>query len=293
MKQCAVCKNEIPDLAKFCPQCGAKAEPRGKTCPNPECDRTGLPPDAVYCPDCGFKLAGSKAGFASFTETVGGVSFEMVAVEGGVFMMGSPFDEPGRADDELPHQVTLSNYYIGKTVVTQALWRAVMGKNPSCFHGDNLPVEQVKWKHCQDFIQRLNRLTHKIYSLPTEAQWEYAARGGIKSRGCIYAGSNHIDEVAWYRQNSGIRTNPVGMKQPNELGLYDMSGNVSEWCEDWYGKYPASAQTDPLGPSSGSYRVYRGGHYVKLAADCRVAKRDAKRDWGAFEDLGFRLALAP
>ena len=137
-----------------------------------------------------------------------------------------------------------------------------MGSNPSRYTGDdNLPVEQVSWKDVQEFIQKLNALTGKTYRLPTEAEWEYAARGGNQSQGYKYAGSNTVGDVAWHYGNSDHKTHPVGQKQPNELGLYDMSGNVWEWCQDWYGDYSSSAQTNPTGPSSGSYRVLRGGSW--------------------------------
>ena len=168
-----------------------------------------------------------------------GISIDMVRVEAGTFTMGATAEMKDPWDDEKPtHRVTLINdYYIGKYEVTQALWKAVMGNNPSEFKGDNLPVEQVSWKDCQKFLSKLNRITGKMFRLPTEAEWEYAARGGNKSRGYQYSGSNNLLDVAWYDDNSGRKTHAVGTKQPNELGIYDMSGNVCEWCQDWYGKY--------------------------------------------------------
>lgn len=225
------------------------------------------------------------------TFTVDNVSFKMIRVEGGSFMMGSPDNDSDAFDDEKPqHRVTLSNYYIGETPVTQALWEAVMGDNPSINKGDCLPVETWSWEDCQEFIKQLNKMTGKTFRLPTEAEWEYAARGGRKSLGFKYAGSNDIDKVAWYDRNSGKITHPVKQKCANELGLYDMSGNVWEWCQDWFGSYNSSAQTNPFGPSSGSIRVFRGGSWNSYARYCRVANRsyyspDRRRV------IGFRLAL--
>lgn len=229
--------------------------------------------------------------FGNHTFTVNGVQFTMVAVEGGTFTMGATSEQGRDAwDDEKPaHKVTLSDYYIGQTEVTQALWKAVMGSNPSNHKGDNLPVENVSWNDCQEFIQKLNQLMGKQFRLPTEAEWEYAARGGRKSRGYKYAGGNNIDSVAWYYDNSGYETHPVATKQANELGIYDMSGNVWEWCSDWYGDYQSSSQSDPQGPSSGFSRVRRGGGYYCFAAFCRVSFRDCGTP-DYFNSLGLRLS---
>ena len=209
------------------------------------------------------------------TFTVNGVQFTMVEVGGGTFTMGATSEQGSDAwDEEKPaHEVTLSDYYIGQTEVTQALWEAVMGSNPSDSKGGNLPVERVSWDDCQVFIQKLNQLTGKQFRLPTEAEWEYAARGGRKSRGYKYAGGNNIDSVAWCDGNSGNETHPVATKQANELGIYDMSGNVLEWCSDWSGDYTSSSQSDPQGSSSGSFRVIRGGCYYNFARNCRVSYR--------------------
>ena len=219
--------------------------------------------------------------------TVNGVSFKMIAVKGGTFQMGS--DDV--FDDVKPvHWVTLSDYYIGETEVTQELWNAVMGSNPSKFTGNmQRPVEKVTWNDCQTFISKLNQLTGETFRLPTEAQWEYAARGGNKSKGYTYSGSNEIDDVAWYWENSYYITHPVKTKAPNELGIYDMSGNVDECCSDWYGSYSSAAQTDPTGPSTGSDRVSRGGGWGNYAANCRVAKRFSTSAFSSY-DLGLRLA---
>ena len=166
-----------------------------------------------------------------------------------------------------------------------------MGSNPSYFEGDALPVEQVAWNDCQEFIRKLNQKTGKNFRLPTEAEWEYAARGGKKSNGYKYAGSNDIGSVAWYTNNSDSKTHPVKGKSPNELGLYDMSGNVWEWCSDWYGSYSSGSQTNPQGPSSGSLRVLRGGSWRSNAGYCRVSYRYFGGPGNRYFDSGFRLAL--
>ena len=227
------------------------------------------------------------------TFTVGGVSFTMIRVEGGTFTMGATSEQGSDAyDNEKPaHQVTLSSYFIGETEVTQALWNAVMGSNPSKFKGKDRPVECVSWDDCQEFIRKLNALTGKTFRLPTEAEWEYAARGGKKSQGYKYSGSNSLAGVAWYRDNSGIETLPVKTKSPNELGLYDMSGNVWEWCQDWHGSYSSTSQTNPTGPSSGSGRMARGGGWGSFAGFCRVSYRFSFTPDNRFSGLGFRLVL--
>ena len=223
-----------------------------------------------------------------------GISIDMVRVEAGTFTMGATAEMKNPWDDEKPtHRVTLTNdYYIGKYEVTQTLWQAVMGNNPSEFKGDNLPVEKVSWKDCQDFISKLNRITGKTFRLPTEAEWEYAARGGNKSRGYQYSGSNNLSDVAWYMDNSGDKTHAVGTKQPNELGIYDMSGNVWEWCQDWYGKYSSSSQVNPTGANSGSYRVKRGGSWEIIDWGCRSSYRYSSVPDFCGSNLGFRLFLS-
>ena len=216
----------------------------------------------------------------------------MVYVEGGTFTMGATSEQGSDAyDDEKPaHQVTLSSFSIGKYEVTQEEWETVMGSNPSEYKGKKLPVENVSWDDCQEFIRKLNQMTDKQFRLPTEAEWEYAARGGSKSRGYKYAGGSDLGSVAWYEGNSGSKTHEVGQKQPNELGLYDMSGNVYEWCQDWYGDYSSSSQTNPTGPSSGSYRVFRGGGWSSLARLCRVSHRCDNAPGHRDYYLGLRLA---
>ena len=218
----------------------------------------------------------------------------MVWVAGGTFMMGATSEQGSDAEsDEKPvHKVTLSDFYISKYEVTQELWQAVMGSNPSEFKGDSRrPVENVSWDDCQEFIRKLNQMTGKHFRLPTEAEWEYAARGGKQSRGYKYAGSNTIGSVAWYNVNTDITTYPVGQKSPNELGLYDMTGNVLEWCQDWEGDYGSGHQTNPQGPSSGSYRVSRGGCWIADANDCRVSFRFSCKQSDTNNFVGLRLAM--
>ncbi|WP_444382447.1 SUMF1/EgtB/PvdO family nonheme iron enzyme [Prevotella sp.] len=223
-----------------------------------------------------------------------GISIDMIRVEAGTFTMGATAEMKNPNDDEKPtHRVTLTNdYYIGKYEVTQALWQAVMGKKTSKFKWYNLPVEQVSWDACQKFISKLNRITGKTFRLPTEAEWEYAARGGNKSRGYQYSGSNNLSDVAWYGDNSGNKTHAVGTKQPNELGIYDMSGNVREWCQDWYGVYSSSSQVNPTGANSGSYRVFRGSSWLGSAWGCRSCFRSYNSPDYRGSDLGLRLVLS-
>ena len=229
------------------------------------------------------------------TFTVNGVSFTMVFVQGGTFTMGATAEQGSDAgDSEKPaHSVTLSDYYIGETEVTQELWQAVIGRNPSRFKGNIRPVEFVSWDDCQTFITKLNDLTGQRFRLPTEAEWEFAARGGNSSRGYKYAGSNTLGNVAWYDENSNDETHNVATKSPNELGIYDMSGNVCEWCQDWYDEdyYSRSSQSNPMGPSSGSERVIRGGGWFNAAGGCRVAYRPCYAPDDRDNDLGLRLVL--
>ena len=232
------------------------------------------------------------------TFDVNGVTFNMVKVEGGTFLMGDTsltmfYEEP-------IHEVTLSDYYIGETEVTQALWQAVMGSNPSEFKGnDLLPVECVSWDDCQEFIAKLNTLTGRQFRLPTEAQWEYAARGGNRSEGYIFSGRDNLDDVGWYCDNADLFVDDRGLRQvatkaPNELGLYDMSGNVYEWCQDWLyedGEYARTDPTDPWGP--GTWRVIRGGCWGSDSIHCRVSVRRGYPPQYEYvgSGIGFRLAL--
>jgi formylglycine-generating enzyme required for sulfatase activity len=217
----------------------------------------------------------------------------MIAVQGGTFTMGCVTErDVDCAPDENPHHtVILSNFRIGKFPVTQEEWLAVMGDNPAGFTGLDRPVEKVSWEEVQEFLLRLNALTGKNYRLPTEAEWEFAARGGILSQGFMFSGSNDLDMVAWYSDNSGHETKPVGQKHPNELGLYDMSGNVWEWCSDWYGTYNNIEETNPQGPVEGSRRVLRGGSWLNLARHCRISNREHRQPVYRPDNQGFRLAM--
>jgi sulfatase modifying factor 1 len=229
-----------------------------------------------------------------YTETVNGVAFRMVAIEGDTFQMGCTAEQDGQCfGDENPvHRVVLSDYQIGETEVTQALWTAVMGTDPSRFRAcDDCPVENVDWEQIQGFLQKLNELTGKQYRLPTEAEWEFAARGGRAARQKTFSGSDDLGAVAWYPENAGKRTHAVGTKAANELGLYDMSGNVFEWCRDGYGSYSPDDQADPLGRETASRKVVRGGGWSGGEGCCRVSYRyfyptDFRADF-----LGFRLVL--
>lgn len=227
--------------------------------------------------------------------TVNGVSFTMIKVENGTFKMGYASEIAQYryivGANVIPHQVKLSDYYIGETEVTQELWQAVMGSNPSYNLGPQRPVENVSWNDCQKFIKKLNQLTGRKFRLPTEAEWEFAARGGNKSEDHIFSGSNDIDEVAWYKNNSEKRSQNVKTKLDNELGIHDMSGNVYEWCQDWYGTYNTNPQTNPKGASqSYSGRVLRGGSY-NIEGNCLVFERSFNKTDKKLSDVGLRLVL--
>ncbi len=229
---------------------------------------------------------------------------DFIYVEGGTFQMGST---EGSSDEEPVHTVRVGDFYIGKYEVTQAEWQEAMGRNPSRFKGTNRPVERVSWydavEYCNKLSQRegltpVYRINGKSvtanwnadgYRLPTEAEWEYAARGGSSSRGYKYAGSDNVGRAGWYDDNSGDKTHPVGGKSPNELGIYDMSGNVWEWCWDWKGAYSSGSQTNPKGPGSGSGRVLRGGSWVDSARYLRSAYRSSGSPGISHDSIGFRL----
>lgn len=230
-----------------------------------------------------------------YTVTTFGLNMDMVYVQGGEFEMGAT-EEQGVWDwdtvSKPVRKIKLNGYHIGKYEVTQAQWMAVMWTDPSSFKGDNLPVERVSWEDAQEFCRRLSKKTGKKYMLPTEAQWEYAARGGDKSQHYKYAGSNDFNEVAWY-WDDGAHTHEVGMKKANELGVYDMSGNVVEWCSDWYGWYDENDTEDPQGPVSGSDRVNRGGGWICQGKSDRLSARTADAPDYSSGFLGFRVVVLP
>lgn len=229
--------------------------------------------------------------------TVGSVTFTMIPVKGGTFQMGATKEQTGEArKDEKPvHTVTLDNFQIGETEVSQALWREVMGSNPSTYKGNDLPVTNVTWEDCQEFIKKLNERTGKQFRLPTEAEWEFAARGGTAYKGYMFSGSDEVRSVAWHNRDSNRdRHNgpyAIKSKDPNELGIYDMSGNVNEWCQDWFGDYTADPQTNPQGPATGKEHVYRGGSWWYYGMSCRVSRRNSgvKDVRGV---IGLRLAMS-
>ena len=266
----------------------------------------------VISTSCGKDEPGNTDKKQTETFTVNGVTFKMVAIKGGTFTMGATDEHVSDPYFEQPaHEVTLSSYCIGQTEVTQDLWQAVMGSNPSYYtsyytsrnnYATNLqrPVEFVSWNDCQTFITKLNQLTGRTFRLPTEAEWEFAARGGNKSRGYKYSGSNNLDDVAlyWFSipsevvDKSGYGTQTVATKAPNELGLYDMSGNVWEWCQDyWADSYSSDAQTNPTGPTSGAGRVLRGGCWYYEAKYCSVLHRRFLGPLNTRNYLGLRFAL--
>ena len=300
VKTCEICAKPLTQCDyggkhPYCQTCGKLKErceykgehPVCQTCGllKEECEYKGEHP---VCQTCG-KLKDKCEYKGEHPDILAGIMRNMVYVEGGTFTMGAKTYK----SEKPAHSVTLSSFYIGKYEVTQSLWKAVMGSNPSNRKGDNLPVENVSWNDCQTFLRKLNAMTGKNFRLPTEAEWEFAARGGNLSRGYQYSGSKKIDDVAWYRNNSGSKTHNVGTKAPNELGIYDMSGNVWEWCQDWYGDYHGYSQTNPTGPSSGSFRVFRGGSWFNnFAWLCRVAYRAGGTPDGRDISLGFRLALS-
>ena len=226
-------------------------------------------------------------------------SFGMIPIEGGSFMMGGSDDEA--RDREKPvHRVELSSFWMGEFPVTQALWQAVLGENPSNFPGLDRPVESVSWLDITErFLPALNKLCGKNYRLPTEAEWEYAARGGNHHSSFLYSGSNRLSDVAWYAENSHDETKAVGLKQPNALGLYDLSGNVWEWCADWYDEnyYQTCVEQrivkNPAGPEKGLLRVLRGGSWhFNYPRSCRVSYRDYSYPENAGDSVGFRLVLS-
>jgi formylglycine-generating enzyme required for sulfatase activity len=219
---------------------------------------------------------------------------EMIWVEGGSFIMGCTNEQQKECNDnEKPtRQVTLSGFYIGKYEITQAQWLSLMDSNPSYFPGDSLPVDAINFVDIEEFLQKLNASSGKNYRLPTEAEWEYAARGGHKSKATKFSGAYNVNEVAWYESNSGKRPHPVGTKAPNELGLHDMSGNVYEWCQDWYDDdYTNASKNNPTGPADGTTRVMRGGNWEENAHFDRVSYRADNNPNDRFNSVGFRVVL--
>jgi formylglycine-generating enzyme required for sulfatase activity len=227
----------------------------------------------------------------TFTNSIG---MEFILIPAGSFMMGDAFE--GHDNERPVHQVNISRpFYLGKYAVTQEQWGTVTGKNLSEFKGRNNPVDDVSWSDVQSFISHLNAKEGKKYRLPTEAEWEYAARAGTKSTYSFGDDAGQLEQYEWYGGNSGSQTHPVGQKQPNPWGLYDMHGNVREWVNDWYDKsyYGRSPSTDPAGPSGGEFRVLRGGSWYRSARSLRSASRDYHMPGYRGKGLGFRLALSP
>ena len=229
------------------------------------------------------RIAGEECKF----EIAPGVKIVMCWIPPGEFLMGSPVDEDDRFEIETQHQVRITReFWLAKTQTTQEQWHAVMGGNPSEFIGAKNPVENVSWNDCQDFIEKLwKKVPDKAFRLPTEAEWEYACRAGTTGK---YAGD--LDDMAWYSSNADSKTHPVGGKKPNAWGLYDMHGNVFEWCADWVGDYPEDAATDPTGPNIGSIRMYRGGSWRYGGWDCRSVNRDGSPPGVRDGSIGFRVA---
>ncbi|MDR1745735.1 MAG: formylglycine-generating enzyme family protein [Tannerella sp.] len=216
---------------------------------------------------------------------------DMVKVSGGTFMMGCMEGDTSCHPYEKPvHEVVVSDFYIGRYEVTQAQWEAVMGSNPSYFKGKDLPVERVSWNDVQEFIRRLNEATGMNYRLPTEAEWEYAAREGKRGSKTLFSGSSNATDAGWIFENSDGKTHPVGAKKPNKLGICDMTGNVWEWCSDWTGNYTDSIQSNPQGSREGTSRVLRGGGWNCTATYSRITYRSYHWPASAYNYLGFRLA---
>lgn len=302
---CPKCKYHNPDDYLFCCECGAKLEKvsaaiqkpaqRRLACPNPECGSTDLPADSLFCPDCGWKLK-AKSELKPVMIRVKGVAYKLIKVDGGTFDMKEsvPHGKHGLLMKEVVQHTTLTEFCIGETLVTQALWTAVMGRNPSMFKGEMLPVDHVSWNDCQKFIHKLESLTGRKFRLPTEAEWEFAARGGTSSMGYRYSGGNNLDLVAWYAGNSDNKPHPVASKMSNELGLYDMSGNVWEWCMDLYSNYNNEAVINPLCmmAKDGDSYVIRGGCWGNDETNCLSTVRYYNHADYKGRYIGFRLCLS-
>lgn len=235
---------------------------------------------------------GSKDYSFTLSNTVDPFEGQLVFVKGGTFKMGDLSGDGSREETPV-HQVTVNDFYMGKFEVTQSQWESIMGSNPSHFNGcPNCPVERVSWIDVQEFLVKLNELTGKSYRLPTEAEWEYAAKGGSKSRGFLYSGKNNVNFVAWYSGNSGNKTNPVGQKEPNELGIYDMSGNVWEWVNDWFNYYTETPKDNPTGPDNGDGRIVKGGSWFGHAGGNRVSCRGSDEPVNKRSYIGFRIVVS-
>ena len=235
---------------------------------------------------------GAKEYNLKLSNTVDPFEGQLVLVKGGSFKMGDLFGD-GNREEKPVHPVTVSDFYIGKFEVTQSQWESVMGSNPSHFQGcPNCPVERVSWMDVNDFLEKLNELTGKNYRLPTEAEWEYAAKGGNKSNGYRYSGKTNINFVAWYSGNSGNKTNPVGQKEPNEIGVYDMSGNVWEWVSDWFGYFTDTPVDNPIGSENGEFKIVKGGGWFGYTGGSRVSCRGSDEPVNKRSYIGFRVALS-
>lgn len=296
--KCPNCNNNNPDGSKFCNHCGQRIEESCGVikCSNPKCGKEILS-DSKFCPFCGTKVSSTSPVDAiqdKLTFEVNGVSFNMVRVEHGSFIMGDDDIDSDDIRTQPAHKVVLTDdYYIGETLVTQDLWVEVMEESSDDYEEDygigwkKHPIPTNSWDECQEFIQNLNRITCKNFRLPTEAEWEFAARGGNKSNNFRYAGSNNWREVAWFEDNCDD-TQPVALLRPNELGLYDMNGNLNEWCSDWYREYSEEPQINPKGPKQGKVHLVRGGQY-NSPSGYSVFTRIPRR--GSVSFIGFRLVL--
>ena len=289
---CPKCKRLIEDNSVYCEYCGYKIK-------KSKWPLVGAITGAVVVIVVVIVVATSSSGKFkvkdkdSCTFLVGNVSFTMKKVDGGTFMMGAEDnDSESKAWEKPTHRVTLDSYYIGETEVTQSLWEEVMDYNPSKHVGNNYPVDNVNWNECVEFCQRLSQKTGRHFRLSTEAEWEFAARGGNSSKGYKFSGSNFLKDVAWSLDDSDSVPHPVRQKHPNELGLYDMTGNVWEICSDLYARYSGGIENNPKGPAtSDKGHVRRGGGWLNKASSSRVSYRYYTPFGQSNDFLGFRLAM--